>query len=280
MIRSKASNPRWNEPMKTTRTPSRDAIIQAIVGALEPLDYVYAMWEGGAAAFGRLDEWSDIDICVDAEDRRVKDTFPVVEQALESLSPIELKYEILEPTLGDYVQAFYRLKGTSEFMLIDFAVFKHSAPDKLLVPEIHGEAVFHFNKEGALKCPSLDREKLMSKLKARVKRIQERLQTFRCFIPKELNRGNQIEALNLYYRFILGSLVEVLRMTHKPARHDFGTRYVRHDLPAEVVARLRELYFVKDRADLETKYRIAEAWLDEVIGQIDFGRIERAMKNS
>lgn len=259
--------------MKGAKPLSREVIIKTIVAALEPLDYVYALWEGGAAAFGRLDEWSDIDICVDAADERIKDAFPVVERALESLAPIELKHEITEPTLGEYVQAFYRLKGTSEFMLIDFAVFKHSAPDKLLVPEIHGEAVFHFNKDDALKCPPLDREYLKRKLETRVDRIRRRLETFGCFVPKEISRGNYIDALTLYYRLILGSLVEVLRIRYKPARHDFGTRYVHYDLPAQVVERLQELYFVKDEGDLRAKHRLAEQWLSQAIEEIDFGSL-------
>ena len=122
--------------MAEDRKLNRDDITGAIARALEPLDFVHAMWEGGAIAFDRVDEWSDIDICVDADDERVKEAFPVVERALEALAPIELKYDILAPSLGEYVQAFYRLEGAGKFMLVDFAVFRHSAKDKLLVPEI------------------------------------------------------------------------------------------------------------------------------------------------
>ncbi|MFH1313752.1 MAG: nucleotidyltransferase domain-containing protein [Candidatus Eisenbacteria bacterium] len=265
--------------MKPDHTPSRDKIVRTIVAALEPLDYVYALWEGGAVAFGRVDEWSDIDICVDADDERVTDTFPVVEGALESLAPIEHKYDVPEPALGEYVQAFYRLKGTPEFMLIDFAVFKHSAEDKLLQPEIHGSSLFHFNKANLLTCPALDREKLSGKLRDRVRQIQKRLETFGCFVEKELNRHNDIEALDLYHRLILGSLVEVLRIKHKPVRHDFKTRYVHYDLPPDLVARLADLYFVKDADDIRSKSGIARTWLEEVMSNIDFKEIAKGPDN-
>ena len=46
----------------------RKEIISAIVSALEPLDYVYALWEGGAVGFNRVDEWSDIDIHIDVDE--------------------------------------------------------------------------------------------------------------------------------------------------------------------------------------------------------------------
>ena len=261
--------------MKTDRAPGREEIVRTIVDALEPLDYVYALWEGGAVAFDRVDEWSDIDICVDAEDDRVKDAFPVVERALRSLAPIEQKYDVPAPSLGDYVQAFYRLEGTSRFMLIDFAVFRHSAEDKLLEPEIHGNSRFHFNKNNTIVIPHLDRSQLSDKLRKRLVQIQQRLEVFGCFVEKELNRRNDIEALDLYHRLVLGSLVEVLRIKYRPVRYDFKTRYVRYDLPKEVTQRLTDLYFVGDAGDIRNKSETAWQWFHEVIDEIDFMRIGR-----
>jgi predicted nucleotidyltransferase len=263
--------------MSSDENLSRDRIIRAIVEALEPLDYVYALWEGGAVAFGRLDEWSDIDICVDAEDERVKEVFPVVKRALESLAPIELEYDMPGPLLGEYVQAFYRLAGTSKFMLIDFAVFRHSAKDKLLEPEIHGRSKFHFNKNGTLKIPHLDRGKFIENMKAKLEGTQRRFETFACFVEKEMNRGNYIEALGLYHRLILDSLVQVLRMKHKPVHYDFRTRYVHYDLPGEISARLTDLYFVADNEDLARKYRQGKAWFYKIVGDVDFEEVEQGL---
>src|SRR2546430_15464172 len=69
-------------------------IIESIITALKPLDYVHAFWEGGAAAYGRLDEWSDIDGYLLVDDSKVPNTFLAVEKALESLSPIKQKYVV------------------------------------------------------------------------------------------------------------------------------------------------------------------------------------------
>ena len=55
-------------------------------------------------------------------------------------------------------QKFYHLQGTSEYLLVDFAVLTLAAPDKFLVREIHGEAVFLFNKGNAVQIPPLDAE--------------------------------------------------------------------------------------------------------------------------
>lgn len=67
---------------------SRDDILTAIMEALEPLDFVHAMWLGGAVSFNREDEWSDIEMQISVDDDRGSDAFPIVEQALTSLSTI------------------------------------------------------------------------------------------------------------------------------------------------------------------------------------------------
>ena len=263
--------------MENTERISRDEVTAAIARALEPLDYVYAMWEGGAVAFDRLDEWSDIDICVSADDDRIEEPFEVVEQALESISPIDLKYEHTGPKLGEYVQAFYRLEGAGPYMLIDFAVFKHSAKDKLLEPELHGEAKFHFNKKGAVAVPRLDRRAFMAKVNASLESLPKRVDMFAAFVPKEIKRGNLPAAVDFYQRFLLGALAQALRLKHNPARYDFGIRYAYHDLPTEVVKRFQDLYVIRDSDDLREKYENARLWFEETIGSITADEVAKRL---
>jgi predicted nucleotidyltransferase len=227
----------------------------------------------GAAAFGRVDEWSDIDICVDAADGRVEDVFPEIEGALEKLARVELKYAVPAVCTPGYRQAFYRLEGVSPFILLDLAVFEHSAADKYLEPEIHGHVVFQFNRGGRVRVPALDRRVFLEKLKARVEEIRLRRNLFGPFFEKELNRKNWIEAEELYRRLCLEPLVEVLRMHHRPERYSFGTRYIRYDLPEDVTGPLTELVFIRDVEDLKAKYARASAWLDELLRSLDWQKV-------
>jgi hypothetical protein len=243
-------------------------IIGKLAEALKPLSYVYAFWEGGAAAFGRSDRWSDIDLYVDTGDDRIPEVLAVIEEALGALSPIELKYVAPSPPSGDYVHVFYRLEGAGRFLLTDIAVIKHSSLDKFLEPEIHGQALFIFNKDGAVTCPPADRAKLAVAIAAALATIQARFDMLACFVEKELGRGNYIDAIDLYHRLVLGSLVDVLRVKHDPMRYNFGPRYLRYNLPPEAVAGLQDLYFVKDPRDLEEKYAKAKAWFQSVIGEV------------
>ena len=251
------------------RNLSHEEIVRKLVKALEQLDYVYACWEAGAAAFNRVDEWSDIDLNVVVEDERVAETFSATEDALKSISPIAQKLEVPQLPWPGVSQAFYKLENASDFLLIDFAVFKMSSSDKLLEPEIHGNAVFHFSKSGKVKTPDVDRRELRGKLRKRLERLKTRFELFNVFVQKEINRGNFLEAIDSYHNLTLAMLVEALRIKDNPLHCDFKMRYVQSELASEVIERLSLLYFVKDQRDLQRKYHEATEWLAETIVEIE-----------
>jgi hypothetical protein len=67
---------------------------------------------------------------------------------------------------------------------------------------------------------------------------------------------------------VLAPLVVLYRVRHTPARHDFGTRYTRHDLPAEVQETLAELSFVTGLDDIAAKLPRAERLLGELLDEL------------
>jgi len=263
--------------MKAKEKLTRDKVIKTVVNALEPLSYVYAFYEGGAIAFGRVDEWSDIDLCLIVDDAKVNEAFLTVEEALKSISPVKQKYEMAQLPWPGVSQAFYKLENASEYLIIDLAILKLDSPEKFLQPEIHGNSVFYFNKLNKLDVPRLDRDAFVEKMSERLKRLQARFDMFGNFVQKEINRGNFLEALDLYYTLVLGSLVEVLRMKHNPVHYDFRMRYVHYELPAEVVAKLERLYFVKNAKELQSKYCEAAEWFRKAVSEVDRKEIEKQL---
>jgi hypothetical protein len=245
----------------------RQPILAALRAALEPLEYVYAMWEGGAAAFGRIDRWSDIDLMVDAQDERVGEVMALIETTLAGLSPLDLKYPLPEPTWHGHAQTFFRLVNAGPYLLLDVCVLRHSNPNRFIEREIHGEAVVHFDKAGVVQPAPLDQQALALRLAERLETLQVTFDLFQSLTLKELQRGNRIEALAFYNGYTLRPLLETLRIRFQPARYNFHTRYVYYDLPGEIVARLEALFFVKDAPDLERKRQAAEAWFYEALAQ-------------
>jgi hypothetical protein len=247
---------------------TRERIIRAVVEALRPLDFVQAVWEGGAAAFGRVDEWSDIDFMVAADDDSIAECFEHAEAALKALSDFDMVYEVPQPPVG-FTQKFYHLENTSRFLLIDLAVAKMSQQEKFLESEVHGHAVVHFDKKGVTNVQPIDPTEFQEKLRKTLQATKIRFDFLRAFFEKELNRGNYLEALDFYLNVVLGQLVLVLRIKHAPFHYSFRSKYVYRDLPRDVVSRLEELYLVGRWEDLKLKHDQARAWFREAVQEAE-----------
>lgn len=254
---------------------TRKQIIEALVKALKPLDYVQAFYEGGAAAFNRIDKWSDLDLYLVVDDEKVNETFAAVEKTLKSLSPIKQKIDLPQTAWPGVSQAFYRLKDANEYLIIDLCVLKLGSSEKFLEPEIHGNVVFYFNEFGKVKPSPLDKDAFVKKVHERLERLQVRFDMFNNFVQKEINRGHFLEALDLYHGLTLGALVEALRIKHNPIHYNFRMEYLHYELPSETIKKLEHLYFVKDAKDLQEKYREAIKWFNETMQEIDQKEIER-----
>ena len=245
----------------------RDEVFRTLATSLEQKEYILAFWEGGAAASGTLDRWSDLDLYLLVRDDKVEECFSEVEAVLRSLSEIGLKLEVQHPGWPGIYQAFYKLTRMSEYHVIDLAVVTLSAEEKFLEPTVHGEARFGFNKIGAIDYPPYEEAAAKEKALDRRKRLSDRIEIFGSFFQKEVNRGNLIEAVDLYHRLVLPTLVQLLRMKYNLPHSDFGTRHVHSELPDEVLSRLVDLHFTEDEQGLLRKHSEARRWISELLSE-------------
>jgi hypothetical protein len=238
----------------------RKEIIDAIVKTIEPLDFVHALWQGGAAAFGRVDQWSDIDFMTIADREFIPKVFQAAEGTLNEMTGIEKIFEVPQPTSHGFYQKFYRLKGADPFLMIDFAVGDLEKQDKFLEPEIHGKPIVHIDRKGIISSQPLDKEKFFRNMTLTLERTKAKMDTFQLFFDKEYNRGNYMDAFDFYYNFAIGSLLMVLRMKYSPYHYHFKSKYINYELPKDVIKQLEELYFVRDPEDLKRKYQQIKDW--------------------
>lgn len=239
---------------------TRQQILDVAIATLQPLDYVYAMWEAGAAAFNRLDQWSDIDLMIETDDEHTAAAQAAFEDAIQKLSPIDLKYDEPQPTWHGHAQSFYRLRDASPFLMLDVVFLKHNNPNKFLEYEIHGQPAVHFDKRGIVQPAPFDRDAHLAKLRARLPDLRTKFELYQTLTEKEIHRGNHLEALAFYYAFTLRPLVEVLRIRYVPERYNFHTRYVYYELPTDVVHDLEVLYFIGNPQEISSRRQQAEAW--------------------
>ncbi|MGD0478169.1 MAG: hypothetical protein ABSB29_08400 [Nitrososphaerales archaeon] len=243
---------------------TRDAIVQALVFSLRPLRYVRALWEGGSAAFSRVDRWSDLDLYALVDEAKVVETFRVVERTFRTLSPISQTY-VVEAGFEGVSQRFYRLRDANEFTVIDLAILTPGSREMFLAPEIHGINVFYINKGGAAKVRPLDKASFARRRRKRLRRLNLRFAIFNNYVIKELGRGHPLEALEDYRAITLAILVEALRMKFSPLHFDFRMHYIDRELPPDTLKRLRRLSYVRDPKDLERKHKEATDWCRETL---------------
>ena len=250
--------------MPHEQTLTRDDILGALKRALEPKKSILAMWEGGAAAFGRVDRWSDIDLMVAAKDGQAAKVAGDIERILRRLSPVTAQLSMKHPNWPDMIHTFYKLRKADEYLLVDVGVLPQNCPDKLLETEIHGRVVIHFDKASICLPPKLDRREFLAGMKMRRARLASMFEMISNFVIKELNRKNYIEAQYNYF-MILDMLVEALRMKHGPYHFNFRGRYLHYELPPMTVKKLQALFYVKDTADLRRKQALVRRWFKELI---------------
>lgn len=247
----------------------REKILQTIIAALQPQDFVLALWQGGSAAHGYTDEWSDLDIVVIVEDNFVQQTFDIVEEGLQTISEISFKYRVPEPTWHGHSQCFYQLAEVSPFLAIDFAVMKRSSRNDFLEVERHGNAVIAFDKANLVVATNLNQEEHFSKMKQRFEHLKMMFDFWQIFVKKEINRGHLAQAIVNYQSYTLRHLVELLGMIYRPYRYDFTIKYFNRDFPPEVVARVEPLFCVMDLADLAKKQQLAEEMFAETLPRVE-----------
>lgn len=256
-------------------TVTRDALLNTLVSALKDQDYALAMWEGGAAGFDRVDEWSDADVQVIVKDGFVEQAFEDVEAALAALTETDYRHRLPEPTWHGHSQCFYRFKHASPYLMLDLVfIQQNSQADRFMQFRTHGQPLVWFDKAGLVVEEPLDVGGMIEKMKAAVDSARMRYDLFWILTMKEVHRKNEIEAFAFYYNFAVMPLLEVLRIEHSPARYFYRTRYPQYDLPAAVTERLTDFFFVRDLADLEAKFAQARDWFAEVVKALDWERVE------
>lgn len=126
----------------------RQRIIDHLSRTLEGRDEILAFWQGGSAAFGRSDEMSDMDLQLLVKEGFVDGVRDLLEGTLRGVARIEASYVLPQPTWHGYWQGFYRLEGFGPYQLVDAVIMKESDRNLLTEPEIHGQAIVHFDRTG------------------------------------------------------------------------------------------------------------------------------------
>ncbi|HYH71687.1 MAG TPA: hypothetical protein VD764_00605 [Nocardioides sp.] len=222
----------------------------------------------GSAVTGGWDEHSDLDVeawCSGDAATTYDAVLALVRQELD----VDHVWELPEATWPTGRQCFVHLQPDAAdlsrpTLLLDLVI--QATPDRLTMDtRRHGTPMVLHDPAGLLVLEDDDEAELAAHCEQAVAQMAARRQTAAWLVERAIARGDLAEATVLHLRFALEPLVRLLRIQHCPARHDFGLRYLRTDLPAGMAERVEALL---PGPDLVVRTRAAFAWQDEVLAQL------------
>jgi hypothetical protein len=151
--------------------------------------------------------------------------------------------------------------------MIDFCQMTPKQLTTFLEPARHGTPTVLFDRDSLIKPGPLEADHA-ERMRKRLEWHTGAFPMFQNLVRKAVLRGDLVEAIAMWHSQTLRPLVDVLRMRHCPVRFDYGFRYTGYDLPLEVAARLRDLMWPQDSADLLRKLDEARDWFEEVVSSL------------
>ena len=245
--------------------PDRQRLIELYEQRFREDGRVRALWLEGADGLGLADEYSDVDLWLDALDEAAE---AVLEDAIglaRRIGPLDVLHEISHQD-GKILQATLHIAGMSPYLTVDLCVQKHSR-----VAE--GCCIFRSGDMAELPRVLLDRDGIIALRTpeplepSRLRRLRaEAMETFaqRGRVTKYLARKRYLEALAHYEEYVLEPLVTLARLLHTPYHPDYGWTHITRHLPDGLVARLEGLRSHRGLDDLPGLLEAADVLFKEL----------------
>jgi len=237
-----------------TRIDVRNSLEQR----LRECDSVLAMWEAGSAAFHRSDEYSDLDIGVLTRTGRNDEVWNVVDKAFEDLGGLALRWSEPNPQFSGMDKRIFRPLKAARWLQVDVGLFPDTAAELYNEPERHGAIVVIFDRVNRLKPPQWDEQDHRLRMREALHQNLMKWQIYHGQFRKELARGRAVDAFACHIFLTLQPLLAVLGMLYRPSRWDFGYRYLKEEMPPDIVQTVERLCYIPRHDLLEKRFAEAE----------------------
>lgn len=237
---------------------------EALKKGLISREGVLAAWEGGSAATGHADQYSDLDLIIITDEVSADILFEELKKLLKKHFGVIRQFRMPEPCWHGMSQCFYLLRDTPDFFYCDIAIASRDNPNKFTESDRHGKAIVWFDHAGIYDAA----ESHASDVQSRARRLFHMATDIDFLTVIELNkaiaRRNWIDSLMNYIQFINRNLVILLNLKYRVAKADFGIRYAQRDYPQEVFEMLERLLRVINIEDISQKSEEAIRLFEEL----------------
>ncbi|MEN3370863.1 MAG: hypothetical protein V7609_3006 [Verrucomicrobiota bacterium] len=240
---------------------TRSAIRQQLGARLAKCESILALWEGGSAAFGWADEYSDLDLALLYKLGARDQIWRVINQAFDELGGVALRWNDPKQFPSGGGKRIFRPKGADSWLQVDIGIIPESAKQLYNQPERHGRILIIFDRTGRLTPTAWDEEGNRQRACISLHQNLMRWHIHYGWFRKEVARGRPVDAFVMHYHMTIRPLMMILNLRYRPSRWDFGLRYLKEELPPEVVKVVERLCYVPDPSALEERFCEAEQLL-------------------
>lgn len=195
---------------------------------------VLVAFEGGSAATGYFDQYSDLDLGLITKDDYVEEAFKIMEEYLTANYGIKNKFRMPEPNWHGHSQCFYIINESPATFYVDFLIEKESSGNRFTESDRHGNTQIWFDKNNLIDTTPTPEDVTLQKCKKQYNFIKTYMPFMFIDLEKQLLRDLKIDASVIYFG-VLNRFVALLNILYRPAKHDFGMRYLHRDFPEDVV---------------------------------------------
>lgn len=231
---------------------------------------VRVVFVGGSAVTGGYDDHSDLDVEILATPGTAVDAYRRLLDAALRHFEVAHVWELPEATWPDGRQAFLNLTVEAGDMsrptrIIDLHVSDLGDEHRLIDERRHGVPRVVHDPEELVELRHDDEEAMARARAEAVAQAAARRPTAQWLVNRAIARGDLVEAQAFHFGYGVNPLVRLLRIKHCPARHDFGLRYLRTDLPEGYAERVAALF---EGDDLQARADATFAWQDELLAEL------------
>jgi predicted nucleotidyltransferase len=254
--------------MPSPEPHSRDIIRNTLERHARSCRHVLAMWEAGSAAFGRVDDYSDLDVGLIVHEQSNDHVWSMVNRAFADLGGIALRWHEPNPVFSGVDKHTYRLHRATRWLQIDVGLIPESSREFYNQAERHGTIQVVFDPDGRLAPPQWDAAGHLRNMRVALHHEMMKWKIYHGWFRKELARGRTIDAMRMHQAMTVGPLVVVLGMLHRPTRWDFHLRYVADEFPKDDAALIARLCYVGSPADLESRFLEADERFERAVAEL------------
>jgi|GEM_PF-752489 len=211
---------------------TRDYMIGMVKEKVQSIKKVTAAWQGGSAATGYIDEYSDLDLCLVTKDHDTEEVLNEVVDFLTESFQLKNMYRLPEPTPHGFSQVFFNPVVGPDLFYVDFVVMGESTEDKYIEENRHGQAEIWVDKY-KLDGKARSEEDIYKLAKTLYETTIEKDFLLITELKKQLKRKIYTEVFPIYSAFISRCIVQMMNIKYRPEKADFGMRYIYRDYPNE-----------------------------------------------